>query len=71
MTNVYQKPTFSGVYTHFESLLQDTCNIGMVYKLLNRCFLISSNWSMFLSQLTFVRNLFRKNGYLENFIDMS
>ena len=24
---------------------------------------------MFLSQLTFVRNLFRKNGYLENFID--
>ena len=71
MTNVYHKTAFSGVCTYFESLLHDSYKIGMVYyTLLNRCFLISSNWSMFLSQRTLLKNLFWKNIYLENFIDI-
>ena len=71
MTNVYHKTTFSGVCTHFESFLHDSYKIGMVYyTLLNRCFLISSKWSMFLSQLTLLKNLFWKNSYLENVIDI-
>ena len=43
--------------------------IGMVYTLLNRCFRICSSWSMFHQQLTLLREIFRKNGYPENFID--
>ena len=40
ITSVYRKPTFSGVYTHFDSFIPDTYKIGMVYALVNRCFRI-------------------------------
>ena len=33
VTSVYQKPTFSGLYTHFDSFLPDTYKIGMIYSL--------------------------------------
>ena len=47
ITSVYQKPTFSGVYTHFDSLLPDAYEFGMILTLLNRYFRICCNWSMF------------------------
>ena len=65
----YRKSTFSGVYAHFDSFLTNTYNIGMVYTLVNRCFLICFNWSMFHSQLTLLREIFQKNGYPENLIN--
>ena len=68
-TSVYRKPTFSGVYTHFDSFLPDTYKIGMIYTLANRCFRICSSWSMFHQQLILLREIFKKNGYPENFID--
>ena len=42
--SVYRKPTFSGVYTHFDSFLPDTNKIGMIYTLANRCFRMCSSW---------------------------
>ena len=30
VTSVYRKPTFSDVYTHFDSFLRDTYQIGMI-----------------------------------------
>ena len=33
VTTVYRKPTFSGVYTHFESFLTSTQKFGMLYTL--------------------------------------
>ena len=41
----------------------------MVYTLVYRCFRISSNWTQFHTELTFLKGMFRKNGYPENFID--
>ena len=38
VTNVYRKPTFSGVYTYFESFLPATYKFGMFYTLAYRCF---------------------------------
>ena len=38
MTSFYQKSTFSGVYTHFDSFLPDTCKIEMICTLVNKCF---------------------------------
>ena len=38
VTNVYRKPTFSGVYMHFESFLPASFKFGMVYTLAYRCF---------------------------------
>ena len=32
-TSVYRKPTFSGVYTHFDSFLPSTYKFGTVYTL--------------------------------------
>ena len=70
ITNVYRKPSFCGVYTHFDSFISDTYKIGMIYTLVNRCFRICSNWSMFHQQLILLREIFQKNGYPENFIDI-
>ena len=67
--SVCWKPTFSGVYTHFDSFLPDTYKIGMIYTLANRCFRICSSWSMFHQQLILLREIFQKNGYPENLID--
>ena len=39
VTTVYRKPTFSGVYTHFESFLPTVYKFGMVYTLVYRCFM--------------------------------
>ena len=41
-TSAYCKPTFSGVYTHFDSFLPSTCKFGAVYTLTYRCFRICS-----------------------------
>ena len=68
-TTVYRKPTFSGVYSNFESFLPSVYKFGMIYTLVYRCFYISSNWTQFHTQLTFLKGIFRKNGYPENFID--
>ena len=69
ITSVYRKPTFSGVYTHFESFLPNTYKISVIYTLVNKCFQICSRWSMFHQQLILSREIFQKNYYPENFID--
>ena len=42
-TTIYRKPTFSGVYSDFESFLPSVYKFGMVYTLVYRCFRICSN----------------------------
>ena len=41
LTSVYRKPTFSGVYTHFDSFFPNTYRIGMIYALVNKCYAIT------------------------------
>ena len=48
-TSVYRKPTFSGVYTHFDSFLSSTYKFGTVYTLLRDAFefaLVELNYTM-------------------------
>ena len=59
-TAVYRKPTFSGVYTYFESFLPTIYKFGMVYTLANRCFKIYSDWTKFHEELSFLRQVFLK-----------
>ena len=68
-SNVYRKPTFSGVYTHFDSFLSTTYKFGMIYTLVFRCFSICSNWTNFHNELVFLKDIFLKNGYPISFID--
>ena len=39
----YRKPTFSGVYAHFDSFLPSAYKFGTIYKLANRCLRICSS----------------------------
>ena len=69
VTTVYRKPTFSGVYTHFESFLPTVYKFGMVYTLVYRCFKICSDWTKFHEELSFLKQGFLKNGCPLSFID--
>ena len=51
VTTVYRKPTFTGVYTHFESFLLSTHKFGVLYTLVYRCFTLCSDWSKFSREL--------------------
>ena len=58
VTTVYRKPTFSGVYTHFESFLPTVYTFGMVYTLVYRCFKNFSDWTKFHEELRFLKQFF-------------
>ena len=46
-TSVHRKPTFSGMYTHFDSFSPSCSKIGLLHTLLYRCFRICSDWTKF------------------------
>ena len=46
-TSVYRKSTFSGVFTHFDSVLPSSYKIALLHKFLCRCFQICSDWTKF------------------------
>ena len=66
---IYRKSAFIGIYSNFESFLPSVYKFGMLYTLVYRCFRICSNWMQFHTELTFLKGIFQKNGYPENFID--
>ena len=69
VTNVYRKPAFSGVYTHFEIFLPGAYKLGMIYALAYNCFRICSDWEKFNQEFRFLKGVFLKNGYPLGFID--
>ena len=62
-TNIYRKPTFSGVFTNFESFLPSSYKNGLVFTLLYRCFRICSSVKKFHEQVEFTKNTLRMNSY--------
>ena len=59
---IYGGPTVSGIFSNFENFLPSVYKFGMVYTLVFGCYGICSDWTHFL------KGIFRKNVYLENFI---
>ena len=69
-TTVYHKPTFSGVYMHFDSFfLSTTSKFSMIYTLVFRCFSICSYWTNRHNELVFLKDILLKNGYPISLID--
>ena len=68
-TTIYHKITFSGGYSNFECFLPCVYKFGMVYTLFYGCFFICLDWAKFPTELTFLKRIFCKNYYHENFID--
>ena len=69
LTTAYREPIFSGVYTQFESFLPTIYKFDMVYILAYQFFKICLDWAKFLEELSFLKQVFLKNGYLLSFID--
>ena len=68
-TSVYRKPTFSGIYTYFDSFLPSTYKFGSVYTLVYNCLPISSSCTKFHIELICLKEIFLKNGCPEDFIN--
>ena len=69
LTSVYRKPTFSGVYTNFNSFLPDIYKTGLVHTLMFRLFTICSNWQLIHSEIEHLRSVMRRNAYPDNLLN--
>ena len=68
-TSVYCKPTFSGVFTNFESFIPNLYQSVLIFTLLHRAFKLCSNFELFHQEIENLKNIFRKNCYPVNSTD--
>ena len=69
ITSVYRKPTFTGLFTNFESFLPVIYKKGLIYTILFRYLNICSSYSIFQEELAKFKSLLLQNGYPQRFID--
>ena len=69
ITSLYRKPTFSGLYTNFDSYISDKYKTGLIFCLLFRLFTLTVDWKKFHEEVEFLKVLFRKNLFPVPFID--
>lgn len=62
-TSVYQKPTFTALFTNFHSFIPLTYKKGLISTLLNRYFKICSSFENFHVEIEKFRKIFNRNGY--------
>ena len=68
-TSVYRKPTFTGVYTHFDSFIPSVYKIGLLSTILFRYYSICSSFQLFHLEVLKFKNIFLKNGYPVKLLD--
>ena len=68
-TSVYHKPTFSGVYSNFNSFIYDQYKIGLIFTLLFRTFSIVSDFSRFHTEVNHLKDILRKNAFPIKLVD--
>ena len=68
-TSLYRKPTFSGLYTNFNSFISEKYKTGLIYCLLFRIFTLTVDWTKFHEEVKFLSDTFRKNQYPQHFFD--
>ena len=62
-SQVFRKPTFTGLLLNFSSLCPKKWKTGLILCLLNRAYCISSSWIIFHREVEYLKDLFKKNGY--------
>ena len=67
--SLYQKPTFSGVYSNFNSLISEEYKVGLIFTLLFRTFSTVSYFSRFHSEVCHLKKIFKKNVFPVKLID--
>ena len=68
-TSVYRKPTFSGIFTNYESFIPTYQMRGLPHTLLRRSFSICSGFKAFHFEIDHLKAVLMKNNYPLNFID--
>ncbi len=68
-TSLYRKPTFSGLYTNFNSFISEKYKTGLIYCLLFRIFTLTVDWAKFHEEVKYLSEIFRKNKYPQHFFD--
>ena len=69
VTSIYRKPTFSGLYTNFNSYISEKYKAGLINCLLFRIFTLTVDWAKFHEEVKFLSEIFRKNQYPQHFFD--
>ena len=69
VTSVYRKPTFSGVFTNYESFIPTYQKRGLLRTLLHRSFSICCDFKTFHFEIDHLKTILIKNNYPLNFID--
>ena len=69
VTSVCRKPTFSGVYTNYESFIPTYQKRGLLRTLLHRSFSICCDFKTFHFEIDHLKTILIKNNYPLNFID--
>ena len=68
-TTVYHKPTFSGVYSNFNSFIADKYKHCLIFTLLFRIFSIVSDFSKFHEEVNYLKNVLKKNSFPSTLVD--
>ena len=68
-TNVYRKPTFSAVFTNYESFISTYQQRGLLHTLLHRSFSMRCDFKTFHFEIDHLKTILIKNNYPLNFID--
>ena len=70
-TSVYRKPTFSGVFTHYESYVTQTYKKTLTDTLLFHCFSICSDYTSLHLEAENLKEILKKNSYPSGIIEQS
>ena len=68
-TSVYRKPTFTGLFTNFNSFIPLTYKQNLVSCLIHSIFNLCASYENFHTQLEAVRKLFNSNGFPSHMFD--
>ena len=68
-TGTYRKPTFSGVYSNYRSLIPSEYKIGLVTTLLYRAYELVSDYERLDKEIKNLKEILRRNRYPDSFLD--
>ena len=69
LTNVYRKPTFTGLLTNFKSFVPFSYKLALIKTLVHRVYEICSTWKLFHSDIKKLENILKRNAYPPKVID--
>ena len=67
----YRKPTFTGVFTHYESYIDQSYKKLLIFTLLSRCYSICPDQTLFYLEVEKLREILKKNIYPSGIITQS